>query len=59
LFSDSRRRGDPRSVYTDATHRFASRRRLRAMRLGLQEWLECALGRPAGEEIVAVARRPV
>jgi SAM-dependent methyltransferase len=59
LFSDSRRSGIPHSVYTGATHRFPLRRRLRAMRLGLQEWLECALGRPAGEEIVAVARRPV
>lgn len=58
LFSQSRRRGDPRSVYTDATHRFPMRRRLAALALGLRERLECALGMPAGEELVVVARRP-
>lgn len=58
LFSHSRRSGDRHSVYTNAQHRFPLHRRLRALAVGLRERFECALGRPAGEEVLAVARRP-
>ena len=58
LFSYSRRAGDDHSIYTDAAHRFPFTRRARALLLSLRERVERAAGLPAGEEIVAVARKP-
>jgi hypothetical protein len=58
LFSGSRASGDPRETYTDWKHPFPWHRRTRAAVVGLVEQLACAVGRPAGEEVVAVARRP-
>jgi SAM-dependent methyltransferase len=57
LFSDSRRAGDPPAVYTNSEHRFALPRRLKAAALGAWEHALCAVGRPAGEELWAVARK--
>ena len=58
LFSHSRQAGDPHSVYTDAEKRFPATRRVRALAVALRARLACALGRPVGEEISAVARTP-
>ena len=59
LFSDSRRAGARRSIYTDANHRFPMRLRMRARLLTMIEQAQCAAGRPAGEELIAVARKLV
>jgi 2-polyprenyl-3-methyl-5-hydroxy-6-metoxy-1,4-benzoquinol methylase len=57
LFSDSRRAGARRSIYTDANHRFPMALRMRARLLTMIEHMQCAVGRPAGEELIAVARK--
>jgi SAM-dependent methyltransferase len=58
LHSHSRSAGDPRSTYADWQHRFPLRRRCLASAIGLFETFQCVLGRPVGEEVVAVARKP-
>ena len=58
LFSYSRKAGDDHSIYTDAAHRFPFKRRAGALLLSLIERAQCAIGLPAGEEIIAVARKP-
>jgi SAM-dependent methyltransferase len=58
LFSHSRRASDDHSVYTDSEHRFPIHRRARAFLLSLVERAQCAVGLPAGEELVAVAIKP-
>lgn len=58
LFSHSRKAGDDHSVYTDADYRFPIHRRARAFLLSLVERAQCAVGLPAGEELVAVAVKP-
>jgi SAM-dependent methyltransferase len=55
-FSLARRRGEPRSVYTDDQHRFGSGHRLQAAALAGVERTLCALGLPLGEQLTAVAR---
>ncbi len=57
-FSYGRRAGDDHSIYTDGAHRFAFSRRARALLLSFRERIACAVGLPAGEEIIAVARKP-
>jgi SAM-dependent methyltransferase len=57
LHSHGRRMGDHSSVYTDPHHRFPLPRRARARVTALVERAACALGAPAGEELMAVARR--
>jgi ubiquinone/menaquinone biosynthesis C-methylase UbiE len=57
LFSHSRQAGDDRLVYTDSNRRFPLARRLRAAGLAALEHGLCSLGRPAGEELTAVARK--
>jgi SAM-dependent methyltransferase len=57
LFSHSRRAGDDPSVYNDSEWRFSLGRRLRAASLAVLEHGLCWLGRPAGEELMAVARK--
>jgi SAM-dependent methyltransferase len=57
LFSDSRKAGDPPAVYTNDKHRFALDRRLKAAALAAWEHALCAVGRPAGEELMAVGRK--
>ena len=58
LFSYGRQAGDDYSIYTDGAHRFPFARRARALLLSLRARVERAAGLPAGEEIVAVARKP-
>jgi SAM-dependent methyltransferase len=58
LFSHSRKAGDDHSVYTDAAHRFPIHRRALAFFLSLIERAQCAVGLPAGEELVALAAKP-
>jgi SAM-dependent methyltransferase len=58
LVSNSRRKGDARAIHTDPQHRFGPVRRLSAWSIGAWERLACGLGKPAGEEILAVARKP-
>jgi SAM-dependent methyltransferase len=55
LFSYSRKAGDHHAVYTSVAHRFSASRRARARLLAGLERAECALGLPAGEELMAVA----
>jgi 2-polyprenyl-3-methyl-5-hydroxy-6-metoxy-1,4-benzoquinol methylase len=57
LFSLSRRRGDPHSVYSDDQHRFPVARHATAASIAAVEVALCALDRPLGELLVAVARR--
>jgi SAM-dependent methyltransferase len=56
-FSMSRRRGDPREIYTDATRRFGFRHRAQAAALALVEHATRGVRVPVGELICAVARR--
>lgn len=58
LFSYSRKAGDDPSIYTGTGHRFGASRRARARLLGWWERAECAMGLPAGEELMAVAVKP-
>jgi SAM-dependent methyltransferase len=55
-FSLSRRRGDPRSVYTNDRYRFGVGHRAQAMTLAAIEGVLCAAGLPYGEQLTAVAR---
>jgi SAM-dependent methyltransferase len=57
LFSHSRRAGDPPTVYKNDQYRFAWSRRFKAAALSACERTLCAFGRPAGEEVMAVALR--
>ena len=59
LFSMVRKAGGDRAVYTDSTHRFPIHRRARALALSMIERMQCAIGLPAGEELTAVAVKPV
>lgn len=56
LFSRSRAHGDPHSVYTDDSHRFAVTRRVEAGALAAAEGVLCVLGFGVGAQICAVAR---
>jgi len=58
LFSYSRKAGDDASIYTGAGHRFRASRRASARLLAWRERAECAMGLPAGEELMAVAVKP-
>jgi SAM-dependent methyltransferase len=55
-FSLSRRRGEPRAVYTDDEHRFGPMHRGQAAMLAALEHGLCAFGLPLGEQLTAVAR---
>jgi SAM-dependent methyltransferase len=56
LFSLSRYRGDAHAVYSDDRHHFTISRHATAAAIAAVEVALCALGRPAGELLVAVAR---
>jgi SAM-dependent methyltransferase len=58
MFSYSRKANDDNSIYTDGTHRYPFTRRARALLLSIREHIECAAGLPAGDEMMAVARKP-
>ncbi|HST22953.1 MAG TPA: class I SAM-dependent methyltransferase, partial [Blastocatellia bacterium] len=58
LFSYSRKASDDHSIYTDGTHRYPFTRRAQALLLSIREHIECAVGLPAGDEMMAVARKP-
>ncbi|MGA9773189.1 MAG: class I SAM-dependent methyltransferase [Blastocatellia bacterium] len=58
LFSYSRKAGDDNSSYADGTHRYPFTRRAQSLLLSVRERIECAAGLPAGDEMMAVARKP-
>jgi ubiquinone/menaquinone biosynthesis C-methylase UbiE len=59
LFSMVRKAGGDRAVYTDSGHRFPIHRRARAFVLSMIERMQCAMGLSAGEELTAVAVKPL
>jgi hypothetical protein len=58
LFSYSRKASDDHSIYADETHPYPFTRRAQALLLSIREHIACAVGLPAGDEMMAVARKP-